>query len=85
MDATSFDLGQHRGEVGFSGGDLPGELTGPHGQRVVSHLGDLVEERRRHSTTLLGDHTGRSIGGGEHVFESTESACTAQAERPGNH
>ena len=40
---------------------------------VVSHLGDLLEERRRHSTTLLGDHTGRRVGGGEHVFESTDS------------
>ena len=58
MDPPPFDLGQHRRQVRFGGGDLPGELTGPLGQRVVSHLRDLLEERRRHSTTLLGDHTG---------------------------
>ena len=45
-------------------------------------LRDLLEERRRHSTTLLGDHTGRRVEGGVHVFDSTDSRPRRQAENP---
>jgi hypothetical protein len=37
MDLAAFDLGQHRRQVRLRGGDLPGELTGPHDQSLVVH------------------------------------------------
>jgi hypothetical protein len=85
MDPAPFDLCEHRGQVGFGGGDLPGELTGPVDQLLVSHPRDLFQERRRHSTTLLGDHTGRRRKRGEHVFDDTETDLPAQAENSRNH